>query len=165
MAAARTKQGRRAAAYAAALASAQVAHAGTAQVPGDPTYNRTATGDIIPSVSAAGSRPQGLSGATAVRKLSAAENAKAASLKFGGPLRDRLSIKHAQAREGHRFKLLIREDGTIVHQYGKDVAPELRNVVVNAAKRRATPQLKSGPQVQGKADDRPKRKPPVFHAF
>jgi hypothetical protein len=91
-----------------------------------------------PTISAAGSHPQGLSGATAVRKATAVE--RLASKNVMDPAKgDHLSaaVQRGLMRVGHKFRIELRPDGTVVHRYGKDVPEELREVTIKAARRHA----------------------------
>lgn len=95
-----------------------------------------------PTLSAGGSQAQGISGATAVRQATAQE--KLASSRVMDPNgglgnKDALSasVQRGLMRVGHKFRIELRPDGTIVHKYGNDVPEDQRTQVIGAAKRHA----------------------------
>jgi hypothetical protein len=110
-----------------------------------------ASGGTVPTLNPKGkSGPQGLSGASQVRRLTAAERA-AQSMAAADNFHPQADVGRGLQRAGHRFKILTGPDGRIIHQYGSDVAPELRRVVLSAASR-APKRRSQAPQA-----------PPVFH--
>lgn len=84
--------------------------------------------------------PQGGgSGITQVRKATAQEQLQAQRVMdpmAHNPGVDP-SVERGLARVGHKFTILVRPDGTIVHQYGNDVPADQRVQVLRAAHRLA----------------------------
>lgn len=89
------------------------------------------------------SGPQATNGSTAVRRATAAE--KLAYDRVMSPLgqggvgqrAETAKAVETMKRVGHKFKIELRPDGTIVHRYGNDVPADQRNQVIRAAHRLA----------------------------
>jgi hypothetical protein len=93
-----------------------------------------------PTLNPAGnSGPQRTTGSTAVRKATATERLAAQRVMdpYGGHAGVPAAVERGLQRVGHRFRIEIRPDGTIVHRYGSDVPADQRVQAIRAARRTA----------------------------